>query len=827
MQTLRKDLGFAVRSLRNHPAFAFTAILTLALGIGAATAIFSVVNAVLLRPLPYRQADRLVLVWGDMRVRGVRDFPFSPPDFQDLRRGAPAFEELAAVLGFRQPLVAEQGTPEQVRVAGVTTNLLTMLGARVMLGRPFMGDDATPEPQQPAANPQQPPGPPQLPGIVVLNHGFWQRRFGGDPNIVGKTFQLGQLNARVVGVLAPGFELLFPPSAGVEPAPDLFVAMRINYETANRNNVFLRVVGRLKPGVTVQQAEAQAERVAADLRERFPIKKAAGSHFYVVPMHEDLVDEVRPAITALTGAVLFVLLIACANVANLLLVRASARERELAVRAALGSSPWGLVRQMLSESLVLAGGGALLGVTLAYGGIRLLVWLAPANLPRLDDIGIDPIVLTFAIISAVVSAVLFGVVPAMRASRPDLAELLRAGGRTPGLHGGKLLRNAVVTAEVALSFVLLIGCGLMLRSFVALQQTNPGYDPTRLLTFEAGNPFAQTQEAREAYQRRLRERLSGLPGVTAVTAANPLPLDGTLANSRWGPEAAAGDPSKFQQANVHVVLPGYIESMRTRLIAGRTFTDADNRDSAKTIMIDRKLAAKAFPNESAVGKRLLVRLRGAEPELLEVIGVVDHQRHETLASDGREAIFFTDGYMGHGFANNWALRVTGDPGPLAPAVRAIVAEIEPRVPVSDLQSMEVLVDRAMGPTRFALALIGVFAIIAAVLAGVGLYGVLSTTVRQRTAEIGVRMAFGAPNRSIFGLMIGEGLKLSAAGVALGLIAAYLLTRIMSSMLVGVGATDPATFGAIVLLFFVIAGVASWLPARRAAGLEPTIALREE
>jgi putative ABC transport system permease protein len=828
MSVFVKDLGYAVRTLRSRPAFALTAILTLALGIGASTAIFSVVNAVLLRPLPYAESDRLVLVWGEMRARKVRDFAFSPPDFQDLRRGAPGFQELAAVTGFRTPLVGEGGAPEQVRAAGVTTNLLSVLGARTVIGRGFMADDATPEPQQPGNNPQQGPGAaPQLPGIVVLNHGFWQRRFGGDPNVVGKTFELGNLRARVVGVLAPGFELLFPPSTNVDPVPDLLVAMRINYETANRNNVFLRVVGRLKPGVTAQAAEAQSERVAADLRERFPIKKAADHHIYVVPMHDDLVADVRPAITALTGAVLFVLLIACANVANLLLVRASARERELAVRAALGSSPWGLVRQMLAESLVLAGGGALLGLGLAYAGIKLLVFLAPENLPRLGDVRIDPLVLTFTVIAAVVSAALFGAFPSIRASRPDLAELLRAGGRTPGLHGAKLLRNGVVMAEVALSFVLLIGCGLMVRSFVALQQTNPGYDPSGVLTFEAGNPFATTPEAREVYQRQLRERLSGLPGVTAVTAASPLPLDGGIANSRWGTEAAAGDPSKFQQANAHFVLPGYFQAMRTRVLAGRAFTDADNRDSAKVIVIDRKLAAKAFPGESAIGKRLLVRIRTPEPEWLEVIGVVDHQRHETLAADGRETIFFTDGFVGHGPADRWVVRTSGNPVHLAPAARAVVAEIEPRIPVSELQPMQALVDQAMGPTRFALALIAVFATIAAVLAAVGLYGVLSTTVRQRTAEIGVRMAFGAPHRSIFALMIGEGLKLSAAGVALGLVAAYLLTRVMSSMLVGVGATDPVTFGTIVLLFFVIAALASWLPARRAAGLDPTIALREE
>jgi predicted permease len=382
-------------------------------------------------------------------------------------------------------------------------------------------------------------------------------------------------------------------------------------------------------------------------------------------------------------------------------------------------------------------------------------------------------------------------------------------------------------AEVALSFVLLIGCGLMVRSFVALQHTNPGFDPTGVLTFLAG-PQAETDTARAVFMRQLRERLAGLPGVSAVTAAFPMPLDGSIANVRWGTEEAATDASKFQQAQIHIVLPGYFEVMRTKLIAGRAFTEADNRDSAMVVIIDRKLAAKAFPGQSAIGKRLFIRSRGQEAEWLEVIGVVEHERHDSLlVREGREGTYFTDGFFGHGAAGNWAVRTTGDPTRLAPAVRAAVAEVDPRLPVADLRPMQALVDQAMGPTRFALVLIGVFAAIAAILAAVGLYGVLSTTVRQRTAEIGVRMAFGAPHRSIFALLIGEGLKLSAAGVALGMIAAFLLTRVMTSMLVGVGATDPMTFGAIVVVFFAIAVVASWIPARRAAGLQPTIALREE
>jgi len=384
-----------------------------------------------------------------------------------------------------------------------------------------------------------------------------------------------------------------------------------------------------------------------------------------------------------------------------------------------------------------------------------------------------------------------------------------------------------VTTEVALSFVLLIGCGLMLRSFLTLQRVDPGYDPKNVLTFFAASPRQGGPDARAAFARQLRDRLAAVPGVTGVTAASPLPLDGGIANARWGTEAALTDPSKFQQSNVHIVLPGYFQVMRTKVIEGRVFTDADNTPNAALAIIDRNFAAKAFPGQSAVGKRLFIRVRANDPEWFEVIGVVDRERHESLAVDGRETLFVTDGLFGHGAANRWAVRTTGDPATVAPAIRAAVKEVDSQVPVSEVQPMSALVDRAVASTRFALALIAVFAVIAAIMAAVGLYGVLSTVVRQRTAEIGVRMAFGAPRSSIFQLVIGQGLRLSAAGVALGIVGALALTRGMSSMLVGVRPTDPLTFVAIAVVFMGIAGVSSWLPARRAAGLDPNVALAKE
>ena len=849
-----KDLVFAGRLLRKNPAFAVTAIVTIALGIGASTAIFSVVNAVLLRPLPYSEPERLTLIWGDMRARNVVDFPFPPGDLYDLRQQTDLFEGIAAVSTFKQSISGDDVEPAQVIVGGVTTNFFSVLGTRVAQGRDFVESDGTAPPQPPPnTNPQQPPPanaqppaqrpaqpaaqpaqqpaqanqPPPLPTIAILSNEFWQRRYGGDPSVVGRNIDVGGQRTQVVGVLAPGFELLFPPGTGIERAPDIWAAARIDFEAGSRLNVFLRLIGRLNKGATIKQAQAQVELVAEDLRKRFPIKETSGLHFRVEPMQEDLIADVRPAILALMGAVMFVLLIACANIANLLLVRASWREREFAVRAALGGSRWRLVRQMLAESLLIAGGGALLGIYLAKLGIDLLLAIRPDNLPRIESIEIDRVVLGFTALAAIVAAATFGILPALRASRPNVMEILRRSGRTSGLGAGRLLRNGVVMAEVALSFVLLIGCGLMLRSFIALSHADPGYDPKGVLTFFLPNTRVRGTEARAVFMREMHDRLQSLPGVLSVTAATPLPLDGQGPNARWGTEEALSDANKFQQANAHFVLPGYFDTLRTRLIEGRTFTEADNRPDSKAIVIDRKLAAKAFPNESAVGKRLIVRVRSDQAEPLEVIGVVAHQRHTTLAADGREAIFFSDGFVGHGRAARWAIRTDGDPMSLVPAVRAEIARMDPLLAVAEIQPMEAFVGRARAQTRFALVLISLFAIIAAVLAAVGLYGVLSTVVRLRTAEIGVRMALGATPRNILGLMVGHGMRLSVAGLGFGLLAALGLTRTMASMLVEVKATDPPTFAAIAVVFVVIAAIASWLPARRASRLDPTTALRDE
>ena len=834
---LARDLLFAARTLRKNPAFTLTAILTLALGIGATTAIFSVVNTVLLRPLPYSHPDRLTIIWGELRTRKVFDWSFAPGDLKDLMDQATLFSGIAGVGTNPAPLIIEGAPPQEIQVARATPNIFSVLGVNVARGRGFTPDDGRPQappPQQqpgapvgarPAAQGGPPPAPP-LPQVAVLSDGFWRQKYGADPSIVGKSIRIGGGQVQVVGVLAPGVELHFPPKSGLERRPDVWLAARINFAAdVNRNNVGWYVIGRMKPNTSLAAANQQVERLSADLRERFPTKKSVDLHFRVESMKEDVVATVKPTIRALMGAVIFVLLIACANVANLLLVRVSSRERELAVRAAMGGSPWALTRQLLAESLLLSGAGGLLGLALAWIGIRLLLALAPADLPRIDSVAIDPLVLGFTMVACLLSAVIFGLVPAIRASRPNLSDVLRAGGRGTISGHGTLLRKSVVMAEVALSFVLLVGCGLMIRSAIALQRVDPGFDPKGVLTLRIGNLRVNSDTQMIAKIAAIRQRLSGLPGVTGVTATAVLPLEIRPFNGRWGTNAALGDPTKYRQGQFHSVLPGYFETMKTRLIAGRTFTAADDVPGTKTIVIDEAVAAMAFPNESAIGKHLLARVSTPEPETFEVIGVVKHQRHTTLVGEEKESIFFSSAAQRLG-VGAWIVRTSGDPVGLAASVRSALMQVDPQLLITNVQPLSEYVNRAMASTRFALALIGVFAGLAAVLAAVGLYGVLASLVRQRVSEIGVRLAFGAQPSSIFRLVIGQGLGLSAIGVIVGGIGALLLTRAMTKLLVNVAPTDPITYGSMILVFFAIAALACWLPARRAANVDPNVALRE-
>jgi putative ABC transport system permease protein len=829
MKPLLEDVRYALRTLRKSPAFTVTAALTIALGMGACTAIFSVVNAVLLRSLPYAQPERLAFVQGDLTSRNVNDYPMAPGDLPDLRRDVTAFQDVAAVITGRTVFSTDAGDPELIIVGSVTTNFFRTLGARFARGRDFVADDGAPMAPPPQAAPGAPAQgaapPPPPPAMVVISHGFWQRRFGSDPNVAGKTFRMGQQTAQIVGVLMPGFELLWPKQSNVEPHPDVYSALRIDFATAPRGAVSLRVAGRLRPGATFRQAQDQANILVADLRRRFPVKETAGLRWRIEPMHAYVVARVRPLLLSLMGAVVFVLLIACANVANLLLVRGSQRERELTVRAALGSGRWRLLRQTLVESFTLALMGAALGIGLAWAGVRLLTVTGPDDLPRLEHVNLDPAVFAFTLTATVLAALLFGIVPALRASRVDVAQSLRSTGRSTALSGvGRWLRQGVVVAEVALAFVLLVGSGLMVRSFNTVQRARPGFDAGGVLTFQIPNQNQgmQSFQAATARAQLLHEQLARLPGVISVGASTSLPFDGGSGSIPWATEAGATDPNLFQQADLRFLRPGYFETMRTRVLEGRTFTAADNQPDLRLAVIDEVFARMAFPGTSAVGKRLLARATGGPNETFEVIGVVQHQRNLSPAEDSRQTMFLA------GFASNrWIVRTSGDPLELLNAVRTAVQQISPNLLVADAKPLSTLVADAGAETRFALWCIIVFAAMAAILASVGLYGVLSTAVRMRTAEIGMRMALGATAHNIFAMVARQGTGLSFAGIVCGLGLAFGVTRIMTTLLVGVEPTDPATFASIVALFLGIAALACSIPALRAARLAPVVALRED
>jgi putative ABC transport system permease protein len=821
------DLILAVRVLRKSPVFTATSTITLALGIGASTAIFSVANGVLLRPLPYKDPGKLVVASIELRARNVKDWLFSNADFLDFREGTHSvFQEVAGVATGRGPLPRRDGTPEQVRFALVTTNFFRTMGARIAIGRDFNEADGQPQPPPEPGAPNVAPAQ-QLPTFAVLSHEYFERRYGGDRSIVGRPIQIpGGGGPVIVGVLESGFELLFPPNANIELHPDVWTAARVPHDNATRTSVIFYGVARLRDGVTVDRARSQAEAVAAQFRRTFPIDRTANLHINVAPMDEYLVSGVRPAILALMGAVIFLLLIACSNVANLMLVRMSLRQQELAIRVSLGGSWWRLVRQTLIEAILVAALGTACGLLLAWAGIHELLVIAPANLPRLESIGFDPVVVLFTVLVGAGSVLLFGLVPAMRAASPNLMTVLRGSARTSGLTGGGFLRSAVVIAEVALCFILLIGSGLMVRSFIALQQIDTGFDARNLLTFRLLGPFGKTPDQRAATMRRVQEQLRAIPGVQDVSAASPFPLTGNFYPIRWGTAEALADNSKFQAVDPQVVLPGYFETLRTPLLAGRTFTEADSAPTRNLVVVDQALARKAFPNQNAVGKRILIRVRTPEPEWVEIIGVVAHQRDVSLADPGREQIYFTDGFVGHGQANVFGVRTSGDPWRYAEQVRRNIRALNSQLLVTEMLPMSEYVRLAQAGTRFSLLLIGSFAVISALLAGVGLYGVLSTIVRQRTAEIGVRMAIGAAPRNIFSLIVGNGLRLTVVGIFVGILAAFGLTRLMTSMLVNIKPSDPATFVSVALLFIVIALIASWLPAVRASKLDATVALRE-
>jgi putative ABC transport system permease protein len=825
---LLKDLRFAVRTFAQRPGFTIVVVLTLGLAIGSSVAIFSVANAVLLQPLPYEDPERLVLVWNRMTAANRPNAPVSGPDFLDYKTQTTMFEDFAGAIAVEATITGEE-RPEQVMMGWSTINLFELLGVRPFIGRNFEAADATPIDPKSFLDPNA-----KLPpGAILLTHGMWQRQFGGDPKIVGKTIQLDGHGSIIVGVLPPDFRIYLPAYAGMPTNIDAWGAIPVDFSTTPRDGEWLTVVGRLKPEVTLEQAQSEMDALAARFREQFQHHKSVGMHIVVNSMHRDVVDHVRPLLLTLLAASGFVVLIACANVANLLLVRAAEREREIAVRAALGGGRGRIVLQMLTESGVLAAAGGIAGLLLGWAMVRTVLAMQPDSLPRLETAGIDGNVLLFVAGASLLAASVFGATPALRAGRANLANALKDRGSDGGGVRGNRVRTALVVMEVALSLVLLIGAGLMMRSFHKLQEVDPGFD-TDVLTVSVPIPMFKYRDpnTRVSFFDQLQQRVAALPGVESVGGVTPLPLGG--GDQYWvqpyGRDNATEEEWNQNRADYRAVVPGYTEAMGIRLIAGRTLEKADNEAGAlNVIMVDEKIAEQTWPNQDPIGKGMqIVRFdfenMALKRELVQVVGVVEHVRSESLATDGRGAIYYP-----YRFFPWWPMTLTvrgaSDPRGLVGAIRAEVTALDADVPIADVRLMSDYVADAMAQTRFTLTLIGVFAGLALSLAAIGLYGVIAYSLRQRIPEFGVRMAFGAGSKNLVRLVLGHGMTLALCGVGLGLVAALLLARAASSLLFGVTPMDPVTFAGIPLLLVGVTAVASYIPARRATQIDPVNALR--
>ena len=831
IRDLLRDLKYALRSFARRPLFTAVILLTLALGIGSNVAIFSVANAVLFRSLPFENPDELAFVWTRLPKTNVNRALVSGPDFKDYLTDATKFKGFAGAVALAGNITGE-GPPERITNAYVTWNMLELLGVRPILGRTHKADDAFPIDPKQFGNPDA-----KLPpNKVVLSYGLWQRRFGGDSTVIGKTILLDGWGSLVIGVLPRDFRIYLPPDAGMPSNIDAWGILPSNIGDFEREAAWLTVVTRLKVGVTLEQGQEDMNRMAARLREVHQFHKTQDLQIVVAGMHKDVVEHVRPALMALLGAVGFVLLIACANIANLLLVRASERGREIAVRAALGSGRGRMVAQMLTESLVLAAAGTVLGLGLAWQGIRVIKALSPANLPRIESVSLDGRAFLFAAAVAVVAAILFGLAPALRAVRGNLADGLRDRGTDTGGARGNKLRTVLVVSEVTLSLVLLIGAGLMVRSFAAIQKVNPGFDAKNVVTFNVPIPFLKylTSQLRASFSNQLGDRLATIPGVESVGGVTPLPLAGGEQYSvgSYGKIGDSDDAYRTNKADFRAVLPGYFEAMKIQLVSGRTFVRSDNEAEALDVaMVDAKFATKVFGKESPLGAQVLVDHFNEQTFTLErlpvtIVGVVANVRSTSLAAEGRETIYVP--YVFQSFLPmTFVVRTARDPASLIPQIRTEVSAMDKDVPVADLSTLESWVTEAMAPTRFLLALSGTFAGLALVLAAIGLYGVVSFSARQRTREIGVRVALGASDGDVRRLILGQGMMVAAVGIVLGLGASLALTRVVSSYLVGVSATDPVTFLGVPLVLLGVAALASYLPARRAMTIDPVRALHEE
>jgi putative ABC transport system permease protein len=803
MNSLLQDLRYGARMLLKKPGFTLIAVLTLALGIGANTAIFSVVNAVLLQPLPYKDPDRLVMI-RESRLPQFPEFSVSPGNFLDWKKQNTVFERLAA---FNSSTFTLFGTdyPEPIRGMQVSDEFFSMLGVQPLLGRDFSAEEY-----------QQ-----GRDGVVILSHGLWQRRFAGDSNVINRVLTLSGRSYTVIGVMPATF--VFVRGTGFW-TPMAFTGR----DAQNHGNHYIAAVGQLKPDVTVDQARTEMVAIAGRLATQYP-ETNTGWSVKLIPLLEYIVQNVKPFLIVLLGAVAFVLLIACANVANLLLARAAGRHREIAIRAALGAGRVRIIRQLLTESVLLALIGGTIGMLLAAWGLDLLLQLAPQNLPRMSYVSLDGRVLVFATAITLLTAVIFGLAPALQYSKPNLNETMKDAG--PGsTEGGRrqLVRNTLVVVEVASALVLLVSAGLLIKSFWQLQMIDPGFNPDNALTVSVALPRSKYPEEnqRVAFFQQLIEEARALPGVNAAGVSSSIPLvnDSVLGFGVQGrPPLPTG---AGQSTNFYAVSGDYFKAMGIQLLRGRLFTERDTRDSSHVAVINETMARKIFPDEDPIGKRITFDSGEDNSDWFEIVGIVGDVKQYGL--DETTPMQTYEPYTQQPQTSmTLVVRSAGEPTNLTAAIRNAVLQIDKEQAISDIGSLDQHLSASIAQRQFSMLLLGIFAAVALVLAAVGIYGVLSYAVTQRTHEIGIRMALGAGQRDVLRLVIGQGMLLTLLGVAAGLAAAFALTRLMTTLLFEVKPTDPLTFILIALLLLVVALLACWIPARRATKVDPMIALRCE